>query len=220
LHRLNPVRLAFLRDHLVAHFGLQAADRRRPLRGLEVLDIGCGGGLLSEPLARMGARVVGLDAAERNVATARLHAEAAGLAIDYRHGTAEELAKDLAADQAPFDAVLAMEIVEHVADLDLFMTAAGRLVRPGGCFVAATLNRTARSFLAAIVGAEYVLGWLPRGTHRWDRFVKPSELARAARAAGLDVDAISGVGFDPVAGAWSLTRDPSVNYLLTAGKPG
>jgi 2-polyprenyl-6-hydroxyphenyl methylase/3-demethylubiquinone-9 3-methyltransferase len=211
LHAINPVRLAFLRDVLVRHFDRDARGLR-PLSGLKILDIGCGGGLLSEPLARMGAQVTGIDPAPGNVDVARLHAERSGLTVDYRAVAAE----DLVAEGAEFDAVLALEVVEHVTDVGLFIRQAGRLVRPGGVFVGSTLNRTAKSFALAIVGAEYVLRWLPRGTHRWDKFVTPDEFEAVLAAAGLQVTEKAGLSFDPLGGRWSLSADMDVNYFLAA----
>ncbi len=214
LHRLNPVRLAYLRDHLCRRFALDARSLT-PFTGLDVLDLGCGGGLLSEPLARLGARLVAADAEGESVAAAAHHAAAAGLEIDYRQATAEELAE---AGES-FDAVVSLEVLEHVADLDAFLAAAAALVRPGGALVLATLNRTLKSYALAIVGAEYVLGWLPRGTHDWNKFIKPSELGRCLRAAGLALEDVSGVGYDPLAGEWRLGRDVAVNYMAFATKP-
>jgi len=213
LHRLNPARLGFLRQVLAAHFDRDARSLR-PFRGLRILDIGCGGGLISEPLARLGALVTGIDAAEANIAVARAHAREADLDIDYRQASAEQLS----AAGERFDAVLALEVVEHVADLDAFLKAAAMLVRPGGAFIASTLNRTPKSLLFAILGAEYVLGWLPRGTHRWDRFLRPSELAAALRRHGLQVREIRGLVYDPLAGEWGLGRDLGVNYLVFAAR--
>jgi len=213
LHRLNPLRLAFLRERLVAHFGRDPRSLR-PFPGLRLLDIGCGGGLIAEPMTRLGFAVTGIDAAAETVLTARRHAEETGLDVDYRAAAAETLA----ASDERFDVVLAMEIIEHVADLDAFLAAAAALVRPGGAFVAATLNRTAKSYLFAIVGAEYVLGWLPRGTHEWRRFVRPSELAAGLRRNGLRAREIAGVAYNPVADRWSLVRDLDVNYMVFAVK--
>ena len=213
LHRLNPVRLGFIRDRLAGHFGRDPLGES-PLAGLAVLDIGCGGGLLAEPLSRLGARVTAIDAAAESIEIAKLHAAESGLEIDYRAATAEALADRGEA----FDAVLNMEVVEHVADVAAFMTAAAALVRPGGATVVATLNRTPKSFLLAIVGAEYLLRWLPRGTHDWRRFLRPSELARALRAAGLEVAEISGVTYNPLSDAWRLSRDTDVNYMVFAVK--
>ncbi|MGE0718567.1 MAG: bifunctional 2-polyprenyl-6-hydroxyphenol methylase/3-demethylubiquinol 3-O-methyltransferase UbiG [Alphaproteobacteria bacterium] len=212
LHRFNPVRLEWLRDRIAARFGRDVmADR--PLAGLRLLDIGCGGGLLAEPMARLGADVTAIDAAERNVAVARLHAAQMGLAIDYRHAAAEEL---VAAGER-FDVVLTMEVVEHVADRETFLAAAAALVAPGGMMALATLNRTPKAWLLAIVGAEYVLRWLPRGTHEWRRFVKPSEAAGALRRAGLTVATVTGVAYDPLRDRWRLAADDlDVNYMLAA----
>jgi 2-polyprenyl-6-hydroxyphenyl methylase/3-demethylubiquinone-9 3-methyltransferase len=211
LHRLNPVRLQFLRDRLAGHFARGARDLA-PFRGLSLVDVGCGGGLVAEPMARLGFAVTGLDADAEALAVARAHAEAQGLAIDYRAETAE----DLAAQGARFDAVLALEVMEHVTDVPLFLAAASRLLRPGGAFIASTINRTARSFALAIVGAEYVLRWLPRGTHRWDRFLRPSEVAASLRATGLEARELRGLVFDPVRGGWNLSSDLAVNYLVFA----
>jgi len=208
LHKLNPVRLGFIRDTLAGHFGRDAM-RPGPLAGLNLLDIGCGGGLVAEPMARLGAAVTAIDAAERNVQVARRHAEQGGLSIDFRHAAAE----DLAAAGMRFDAVLSLEVIEHVVDRDAFLGICAQLVRPGGALVMATLNRTPQAFLLAIVGAEYVLGWLPRGTHQWSKFVRPSELARPLRAYGVAVKRLSGVSYSPLADAWTLTGDLSVNYM-------
>jgi 2-polyprenyl-6-hydroxyphenyl methylase / 3-demethylubiquinone-9 3-methyltransferase len=214
LHRLNPVRLSYIRDRLCARNGRDPGSLRA-LDGLEVLDVGCGGGLVSEPLARMGARVTGIDASEKNIATAATHAAEGGLSIAYRAMTVEALA----AEGRQFDAVVALEIVEHVADTGLFMRACSEVTRPGGALFFATLNRTAKSFLFAIVGAEYVLRWLPRGTHRWDRFVRPSELADGLSAQGATVVDVTGVTYDPLQDEWRLSRDLAVNYMLYAEKP-
>jgi len=213
LHLLNPVRLGFIRDQATTRFRRDPL-KPRPLDGLAALDIGCGGGLLSEPLARLGAQVTAIDASVENIRTAGLHAGEVGLKIDYRHAAAE----DLAARGERYDLVLAMEVVEHVADVAAFLAAAGALVAPGGMFVLSTLNRTPKSFAFAIVGAEYLLRWLPRGTHDWRRFLKPSEVARHLRANGLELDRTTGVVYDPIAGRWSLGRDLGVNYMLSATK--
>jgi 2-polyprenyl-6-hydroxyphenyl methylase/3-demethylubiquinone-9 3-methyltransferase len=215
LHKFNPVRLAWVRDAACARFG---RDPRRIdcLSGLRFLDIGCGGGILSEPLARLGADVVGADPAVTNIEVARLHAAKSGLAIDYRATTAEALAE--AGER--FDVVLAMEVVEHVTDVPLFVSVCAGMVRPGGLMVAATLNRTLKSWALAIVGAEYVLRWLPVGTHQWDRFVTPQELEAAMAQAGLTVADESGVVYNPLADRWQLARDMDVNYMLAAEKAG
>ncbi|WAC29178.1 bifunctional 2-polyprenyl-6-hydroxyphenol methylase/3-demethylubiquinol 3-O-methyltransferase UbiG [Ancylobacter sp. SL191] len=214
LHKFNPVRLAYLREHLTAHFG---RDPRaiRPLEGLRLVDIGCGGGLLSEPLARMGADVVGIDPAERNVRIAGLHAQESGVPVDYRATTAEALAD--AGER--FDVVMAMEVVEHVADVGLFLARASEMVKPGGLMIAATLNRTKRAFALAIVGAEYVLGWLPKGTHDWNKFVTPEELEAALAAGGLSVIDRQGVVFNPLADEWRRSSDLSINYMMLAERP-
>lgn len=216
LHRLNPTRLAFLRDRLVRlRPEPPAAGSLKPLAGLRLLDLGCGAGLASEPLARMGAAVVGIDAAEESIAVARAHAEEAGLAIDYRCTTAEALR----AEGESFDAVVALEIVEHVAEPGAFLADAAALVRPGGQLLLSTLNRTPKAFALAIVGAEYLLRWVPRGTHQWKRFLKPSEIARHLRGEGLFVAETRGLVYNPLDGAWRLSeRDLDVNYLLAAEK--
>jgi len=213
LHQLNPVRLTFIRDRLAAHFG-RDIRATKPFGGLRLLDIGCGGGLVCEPMARLGASVTGIDAAAEALAVARAHAAGAGLDIDYREAAVEELA---AAGES-FDAVVALEIVEHVADPALFLAAAARLVRPGGGFVASTLNRTPKAFAFAIIGAEYLLRWLPRGTHQWRKFLRPSELVAGLRQHGLIAKEISGLSYNPVAGRWRLSRDINVNYLVFATK--
>ncbi len=214
LHRLNPVRLAYIRDQAAARFG-RDPKRLDSLAGLRILDIGCGGGILSEPLARLGAAVVGADPSQENIDVATRHAEAAGLAVDYRATTAEALAD--AGER--FDLVLAMEVVEHVADRDLFVRRAAEMVRPGGLMIAATINRTMKSFALAIVAAEYVLGWLPRGTHRWDKLVTPDELERAMEDGGLRATNGTGVMFNPLADEWRLSDDMDVNYMMTAERP-
>ena len=214
LHRFNPTRLAFIRDRMAAHFGRDPLGLR-PFAGLRLLDIGCGGGLLSEPMARLGFDVVGIDAAEKNVRVAALHAEQGGLAIAYRHATVEQLA----AGGERFDAVLNMEVVEHVADVTAFLGATAALLRPGGAMVVATLNRTPKAYLFAIVGAEYVLGWLPRGTHTWSKFVRPSELAAGLRPQGVSITEMTGVRYNPIADEWSLAaHDLDVNYMVFAVK--
>ena len=214
LHKLNPVRLAYIRDRLCARFG-RDARAPRPLAGLRLLDIGCGGGLVAEPLTRLGASVTGVDASATNIGIARAHAGEMDLAIDYRHGTAETLVE--AGER--FDAVLALEIIEHVANVEAFLGACAALTRSGGALILATLNRTPQSFLLAIVGAEYVLRWLPRGTHDWRKFVRPSELAAALRRQGANVDDLTGVVYNPLGDSWRVSRDLGVNYLAFATKP-
>lgn len=216
LHRLNPVRLRFIRDRLAAQFG-RDANADRPLEGLRIADIGCGGGLLAEPLTRLGATVTGIDATAKNIGVARAHAAESGLDIDYRVATAETL-RDAG---ERFDAVLSMEVIEHVADIDAFLAAAAELVDRGGLMFLATLNRTLKSYALAIVGAEYILRWLPKGTHDWKRFVRPSELAASLRGAGMRIGDITGVVYNPLTDRWSLnTRDLDVNYMAVAEKPG
>jgi len=213
LHRINPVRLAYVRDRVAAHFG-RDPKRLNSLEGLRLLDIGCGGGILTEPLARLGAAVVGADPSERNIAVARQHAEQARLPIDYRCTTAEILAE---AGEA-FDVVLAMEVVEHVADVGLFIDLAASMVKPGGLMIVATLNRTIKSFALAIVGAEYLLRWLPRGTHQWDKFVTPNELEIAITKSGMQVIDETGVSYNLFADRWQLSADMDVNYMVVAEK--
>jgi 2-polyprenyl-6-hydroxyphenyl methylase/3-demethylubiquinone-9 3-methyltransferase len=211
LHKFNPVRLGFIKEAACRHFG-RDSKKLDALTGLRILDIGCGGGILSEPLARLGAAVVGADPSAKNIAAAKLHAEKAGVTVDYRETTAEELA-----DQSErFDVVLAMEVVEHVADLGLFVKRCIEMVKPGGLMVVATINRTLKSFALAIVGAEYVLRWLPRGTHQWDKFVTPNELEAALTRHGLTVTDETGVIYNLVADRWQLSTDMDVNYMLTA----
>jgi 2-polyprenyl-6-hydroxyphenyl methylase/3-demethylubiquinone-9 3-methyltransferase len=214
LHVFNPVRIRFIRDTILQHLGREGGGLR-PLEGVRLLDIGCGGGLLCEPLTRLGAQVVGIDAAERNIEVARLHAAQSGLEIDYRCTTAEALVEQ----GESFDVVLSMEVVEHVADPDLFLKSVGHLAKPGGLVIAATLNRTTKAFALAIVGAEYVLRWLPRGTHDWKKFLRPSELARGLRGGGLNIVQTTGVSFDPIRQRWSLSDDLGVNYMMVAVKP-
>ena len=213
LHAINPVRLAFLRDEACRHFGRDPAGAF-VLDGLSALDVGCGAGLLSEPLARMGAAVTGLDPAPANVATAIRHAEAAGLSIDYR----AEPVESVAAAGERYDLVTAMEVVEHVRDVDAFLVACAQAVAPGGLLLLSTINRTLRSFALAIVGAEYVLRWLPRGTHDWDRFVTPDELRGSVEMAGLTDFRVRGMVYSPLDRDWRLSRDTAVNYLACAGK--
>ncbi len=211
LHDINPVRIDFVRRHLLAHFH-RDARLLSPFTGLRLADIGCGGGLVAEPMTRLGFTVTGLDADPQAIATARAHAAASGLSIDYRVADIDSLART----GERFDVVLALEIIEHVADRDAFLAALGMLVRPGGAFIGATLNRTARSFALAIVGAEYILGWLPRGTHDWQRFVRPSEFVLGLRRAGLATTHLTGLGYDWRSGGWNEASDLSVNYMLAA----
>ena len=213
LHRLNELRVAWIRERLGEHFG-RPAEAERPLSGLDVLDIGCGGGILSESMASLGATVTGIDVVEKNIGTAQTHARQQGLSIDYRACTAESLAES----GARFDVVLNMEVVEHVADLPAFMTSCNRLVREGGVQFIATINRTALAWLFAIVGAEYVLRWLPRGTHRWRDFRRPAEVQRLLAEGGLQIVAQSGVAINPFTRQFSLVSGTPVNYMLMAAR--
>ncbi len=213
LHQMAPVRIGFVRDQAAEAFGRDIAGDK-PFAGLSLLDIGCGGGLMAEPMARLGFAVTAIDAAGKNIAVARRHAEQMGLAIDYRAAPVEALAE---AGEA-FDVVLALEVVEHVADLDGFLAAAVATLKPGGLMVLSTLNRTAKAFALAVVGVEYVLRWLPRGTHDWRKFVQPAELSASLRHAGARVTELSGLTYSPLSGRWSLSRDLGVNYFAVARK--
>ena len=214
LHKFNPVRLGYIRDKAAERFG-RDPKKLDCLKGLRMLDIGCGGGILSEPLARLGALMVGADPSKENIAVAGAHAQESGVTVDYRATTAEELA---AAGEL-FDVVLAMEVVEHVVDVKAFVATCASMVKPGGLMIAATLNRTLKSFALAIVGAEYVLRWLPRGTHQWDKFVTPDELELAFERGGLRVTGERGVVYNPFADRWQLSSDMDVNYMLVAERP-
>ena len=211
LHKLNPVRIGYIRDQAAARFE-RDIKKLDCLKGLRILDIGCGAGILSEPLAQLGADVVGIDPASENIEIATAHAQESGVDVDYRATTAE----DLAANKEQFDVVLAMEVVEHVVDVPAFVKTCTAMVKPGGLMVAATLNRTMKSFALAIVGAEYILRWLPRGTHQWDKFVTPDELEAAIEAGGLDIAGERGVIYNLLADRWQLSSDTDVNYMLTA----
>ncbi len=211
LHRFNPVRLSFIRGQALARFG-RDGRARRPFEGLRLLDIGCGGGLLSEPMARLGFAVTGVDAAERNIGTARAHADAAGLDIDYRATTAEAL---LAEGAGRFDLVLNMEVIEHVADPRAYLRDCAGLLAPGGMMILATLNRTLKALALAKVGAEYVLRWVPAGTHDWRKFLKPEEVSGFLAGEPVSVEGPFGVVYDPLRGRWSLSGDADVNYMMT-----
>ena len=214
LHKINPLRLAFIRDAACRKFDRNARSLTC-LEGLRVLDIGCGAGLLCEPLARLGAQVIGVDPSESNIAAAKLHADKSHVAIDYRCTTLEEM------DQRErFDIVLAMEVVEHVVDVGAFLARCASVLKPGGLMVVSTLNRTWKSFALAIVGAEYVLRWLPRGTHQWDKFVTPDELAHHLERNKLGITEQSGVVYSPFADKWSLSADMDVNYMVVAEPVG
>ena len=211
LHRLNKLRLSYIRSKLCGHFGLNAGDEQ-PLQGLSILDVGCGGGILAESLAKLGANVSGIDVVERNIAIARHHSENAGLEISYQLDTVESLAKG----ESQFDVVLNMEVVEHVTGLEGFMESSCRLLKPGGMMFVATINRTLIAGLVAIVGAEHILRWMPKGTHRLDMFRKPAEIRDLLAINGLTVKDLVGVGVNPLARRMFLTRFKSVNYMLTA----
>ena len=214
LHKFNPVRLTYIREHLLAHFG-RDGTAMRPFEGLSILDVGCGGGLLCEPLARLGATVTGIDAAERNIIIARLHAEKSGLAIDYQATTSEALA----AEGKTFDLVLNMEVVEHVDNVPLYMKSCADLVRPGGLMLTATLNRTLRARALAVFAAERVLKWLPVGTHDWNKFLTPDEVKTLITRNGLTITAETGVVYHPLADEWRQSRDMAINYMVMAERP-
>lgn len=213
LHKFNPVRLTYIRDQVSARFGRDSSEPL-PFKGLRFLDIGCGGGLLCEPMARLGADVVGADPSDTNIGVARLHAVETGLEIDYRAVTVE----DLEAAGETFDVILNMEVVEHVADVDLFLNKCASMVRPGGLMFVATINRTLKALGLAIIGAEYVLRWLPRGTHQYDKLVRPDEIEAPLANGGMRIIDRSGVSYNPLTDEWRRSRDMDVNYMLLAEK--
>jgi 2-polyprenyl-6-hydroxyphenyl methylase/3-demethylubiquinone-9 3-methyltransferase len=213
LHSQGPARLGFIRDALLRHFE-RPAGGLKPLSGLTLLDVGCGGGLVSEPLARLGGKVTGIDPTRDSIAVARKHADGQGLTIDYRTASVEQLAA--AGEQ--FDAVVCMEVIEHVPDQPAFVRSLGQLVRPGGAIVMSTLNRTLKSYALAIVAAEYVLGWIPRGTHDWNRFVTTEELSRYLESAGFGPPTTSGIIYDVMSDTWRLGADTDVNYIASAAR--
>jgi 2-polyprenyl-6-hydroxyphenyl methylase / 3-demethylubiquinone-9 3-methyltransferase len=214
LHQLAPARLTFIRDELVQHFGITSGGLK-PLKGLKVLDVGCGGGLVSEPLAYLGASVLGIDPGNENISAASAHSDGLGLPLSYRAAMVE----DLVAEKALFDAVVCLEVVEHVPDVGSFIAACAALVRPGGLLILSTINRNLKSYALAIVGAEYVLGWVPRGTHQWDRFVTLEELSGHLASAGLERPRFKGLVYDPLQDRWSLSDDTDVNYLASTSRP-
>jgi 2-polyprenyl-6-hydroxyphenyl methylase/3-demethylubiquinone-9 3-methyltransferase len=213
LHRLNPLRIGYIRDGLARELGRDPLTPQA-LEGVRVLDVGCGGGVLSEPLARLGAKVTGIDESTDLIAVAQAHAEGQNLDIDYRRVSLE----DLNPSEHLFDAVVSMEVLEHVADPTTFIGACSSLVAPGGKLFMATINRTSKSYALAILGAEYMLRWVPIGTHQWQKFVKPSELARALRSAKLEIDDLTGVALNPLSRNWRCVKDTSVNYMITASR--
>jgi 2-polyprenyl-6-hydroxyphenyl methylase/3-demethylubiquinone-9 3-methyltransferase len=213
LHKFNPVRLAFIRDTASTHFGRDSKSLK-PFEGLTLLDIGCGGGLLAEPMARLGFAVTGVDPSAKNIGTAKVHAAGSGLTIDYRRSAAEALVSE----GVSFDIVLNMEVVEHVADLRAYLRACAKLVKPGGLMIVATLNKTLKSLALAKIGAEYVLRWLPPGTHDWNRFIAPTELRRMLEESGLNPLKTQGVDFNPLAWDWRLSSDVDVNYMIVASR--
>jgi 2-polyprenyl-6-hydroxyphenyl methylase/3-demethylubiquinone-9 3-methyltransferase len=215
LHRFNPVRLDFIREQALARFG-RDAKVRSPFEGLSLLDIGCGGGLLCEPMRRLGFAVTGVDASERNVEVARSHAEAMALEIDYRCSTAEAL---LGEDQARFDLILNMEVVEHVAEPGQYLRDCTGLLKPGGLMIVATLNRTLKALALAKIGAEYVLRWLPPETHDWRKFLKPDEIRGFLDSEPVEVEGPFGVSFNPLSGRWTQSADADINYMMTVTRP-
>jgi len=211
LHKFNPVRLQFIRDTAVGHFG-RSVKLLKPFEGLDLLDIGCGGGLLCEPMAKMGFGVMGVDPSDKNIGTAKAHALQSGLAIDYRVADAETLV----AEKRRFDIVLNMEVVEHVADLHGYLESCARLVAPGGLMFVATISKTLKALALAKVAAEYILGWLPPGTHDWNKFVEPQNLRAMLEDSGLNILKTQGIMFDPLAWDWRLSSDTDVNYIVVA----
>ncbi len=215
LHKFNPIRLGFIREQALARFG-RDGSAAQPFEGLRLLDIGCGGGLLCEPMTRLGFTVTGVDASARNIGVAAAHAETTGLDIDYRATTAENL---LASGEAPFDLILNMEVIEHVADPGAYLRDCAKLLAPGGLMIVATLNRTLRALAFAKIGAEYVLGWLPRGAHDWSKFLKPEEIRGFLAGEALQVDGPFGTAYDPLADRWSRSQDCGINFMMTVAKP-
>jgi 2-polyprenyl-6-hydroxyphenyl methylase/3-demethylubiquinone-9 3-methyltransferase len=215
LHRFNPVRLEFIRDHVASRFG-RDGRARQPFAGLKLLDIGCGGGLLSEPMCRLGFEVTAVDASERNIKTAATHAAEQGLMISFRCSTAETLLEEGA---GPFDVILNMEVIEHVADPGAYLRTCARLLAPGGLMIVATLNRTFKALALAKIGAEYILRWLPAGTHDWNKFLKPEELLAFLAGEPVQTDGPFGVSFNPLTGRWSQSGDSDINYMMTVARP-
>jgi len=214
LHLINPERIRYIQKHISTHFKLSPRPTK-PLQGLSLLDVGCGGGLLSEPLARLGLSVNGIDASDQNIEVATQHADESKLTINYRVGTPEKLTSKM----DKFDVVLALEVLEHVQNMDHFIDATSALVKPGGLIFFSTLNRTIQSFLLAKIGAEYILRWLPKGTHQWSKFVRPSEVAAAMKKCCMEILDIKGLVYSPIKDTWIIRRDTSVNYFVVGRKP-
>ncbi len=214
LHKFNPVRLSYIKQQVCGHFGLDP-KAAAPLDGLRILDIGCGGGLLCEPMARLGAEIVGVDPSATNIEVAKLHSAATGLAVDYRNSTAEEMQRS----GETFDVILNMEVVEHVADVEAFLATCSAMVRPNGLMFIATINRTLKALALAIVGAEYVLRWLPRGTHRYEKLVRPEEIRAVLSSNGLLMIDETGVSYNPLTDRWRLSADKDVNFMMLATRP-
>ena len=215
LHKFNPTRVKFIRETCVEHFALDY-QKRAPFEGLRLLDVGCGGGLLSEPMRRMGFTVTGLDASEKNIGTAKAHADQGGLDIRYLNQTVEQLAES---GEVLYDVVLTMEVIEHVSDPEAFLKTCASLVKPGGILFVATLNRTIKSYGLAIIGAEYVLQWVPKGTHNWQKFLMPGEIASFLDGTSLMPEPPVGVSYHPLSDSWALSGDTDVNYMVVAKYP-
>lgn len=218
LHKFNPTRLDFIRAQAIAHFSRNDTEIA-PFSGLSLIDIGCGGGLLSEPMRRIGFEVTAIDASIKNIKTATLHAAQQDLTIDYRALTVEQLLEAEPDKAQSYDVVLCMEVIEHVADPDMFLKNTAKLLKPGGLMVLATLNRTLKAHALAIIGAEYILGWLPKGTHDWNKFLKPSELKGFLTGTGIKALDLYGVSYNPLLDKWALSNDVDVNYMLTLTRP-
>ncbi len=214
LHRLNPLRISFIKEQIINHFSLNISNQEMPLAGINILDVGCGGGLLAEPLARLGANVMAIDASEKNIKIAKAHADISRLDINYQNITVEELAET----KIIFDVVLAMEVVEHVANIDKFLQSIVKITKTSGLIFVATINRTIKSYLAAIIGAEYVLRWLPIGTHDWHKFMKPSEIYNHMHNQNVVVKYVQGVSFNPLLAKWYLSKDTDINYIMVIEK--
>jgi 2-polyprenyl-6-hydroxyphenyl methylase / 3-demethylubiquinone-9 3-methyltransferase len=211
LHIFNPIRIKYLKENIVKDLGIKLS--KKPLKNIKILDIGCGGGLLSEPMSRLGANVVGIDASEKNIQVARIHAKKSGLKINYRVASPETFKT-----KSKFDVILNMEIVEHVEDIDFFIQQSSKLLKKDGLMFVATLNKTLKSYVFAIIGAEYILKWLPIGTHDWEKFVKPSDLINFLKKNNLKFRKLDGMKFNPLNNNWTISKDASVNYIIKAQK--